>query len=269
MELNRRKEKGQIVIYNCQSGKWQKFGKPELPRSITSIILKEGVITDLVEDISNFRKNGDWYRNLGIPYRRGYLLFGPPGCGKSSFIRAVAGHLGLGICLLSLNDVNLNDQVINRLLNDSPGNCIIVIEDIDAAMPSREITTTSTNLSLTLSGLLNALDGIGSQEGRLLFMTTNKRDRLDPALVRPGRVDRYVEFGLANREQIEGFFMKVFPNAPTNLAKQISSIVPSHVYSMAELQKYFMFFREDPEAAVSNSERIQDLISETNSLLSP
>eukprot|EP01126_Amoeba_proteus_P034767 TRINITY_DN3478_c0_g1_i2.p1 TRINITY_DN3478_c0_g1~~TRINITY_DN3478_c0_g1_i2.p1 ORF type:complete len:137 (-),score=28.48 TRINITY_DN3478_c0_g1_i2:203-613(-) len=136
-------------------------------------------------------------------------------------------------------------------------------------MPSREITTTSTNLSLTLSGLLNALDGIGSQEGRLLFMTTNKRDRLDPALVRPGRVDRYVEFGLANREQIEGFFMKVFPNAPTNLAKQISSIVPSHVYSMAELQKYFMFFREDPEAAVSNSERIQDLISETNSLLSP
>eukprot|EP01127_Copromyxa_protea_P014552 TRINITY_DN4080_c0_g2_i1.p1 TRINITY_DN4080_c0_g2~~TRINITY_DN4080_c0_g2_i1.p1 ORF type:complete len:467 (+),score=95.73 TRINITY_DN4080_c0_g2_i1:13-1413(+) len=268
MELNRRKERGKVMIYTAKQGVWKKFGKPEYPRPMSSIILKEGVAESLLQDISNFRKNSDWYRSLGVPYRRGYLLFGPPGCGKSSFVRAVAGHFGLGICLLNLNNREISDQSINELLNETPRNCVIIIEDIDAAMPSRDLSdeescTAKHNPGLTLSGLLNALDGIGSQEGRLLFLTTNRKGKLDSALIRPGRVDKYIEFGLATRGQMARFFRKVFPNSEYDLARKMAESIPENTYSMAEIQKYLMIFRNDPELAVQNTNKIAEITSDT------
>ena len=77
---------------------------------------------------------------LGIPYRRGYLLHGPPGCGKSSFITALAGELSFGICVLNLSERGLTDDRLNHLLCVAPQNTIILLEDIDAAFLSREDT---------------------------------------------------------------------------------------------------------------------------------
>jgi chaperone BCS1 len=75
---------------------------------------------------------------IGIPYRRGYLLYGPPGCGKSSFITALAGHLDLGICILNLSDRSLSDDRLNHLLSSAPQQTIVLLEDVDAAFVSRE-----------------------------------------------------------------------------------------------------------------------------------
>lgn len=75
---------------------------------------------------------------VGIPYRRGYLLHGPPGCGKSSFITALAGELELGICVLNLSERGLTDDRLNHLLAVAPQQTIILLEDIDAAFASRE-----------------------------------------------------------------------------------------------------------------------------------
>lgn len=75
---------------------------------------------------------------LGIPYRRGYLLYGPPGCGKSSFISALAGELQFGICVLNLSERGLTDDRLNHLLAVAPQNTIILLEDIDSAFLSRE-----------------------------------------------------------------------------------------------------------------------------------
>lgn len=74
----------------------------------------------------------------GIPYRRGYLLHGPPGCGKSSFITALAGELEYGICVLNLSERGLSDDRLNHLLSVAPQNTIILLEDIDAAFVSRQ-----------------------------------------------------------------------------------------------------------------------------------
>lgn len=75
---------------------------------------------------------------IGIPYRRGYLLHGPPGCGKSSFITALAGELERGICVLNLSERSLTDDRLNHLLAIAPQQSIILLEDIDAAFVSRQ-----------------------------------------------------------------------------------------------------------------------------------
>lgn len=121
------------------------------------------------------------------------MLYGPPGTGKTSFTQAIAGALKLNICYLNLSGDRLCDDGLNRALNDAPAQSIILLEDIDGIFIKREYVDrngiTRSRRRVTFSGLLNALDGIRSQEGRILFMTTNHREKLDPALLRPGRCD--------------------------------------------------------------------------------
>jgi len=207
-------------------------------------------------------KAKSWYKSLGIPYRRGYLFYGPPGCGKSSFIKVLAGYFNLGICLVNLNSRDISDDNLNVLMNEAPSKSIIVIEDIDAAMASRDedgesVTNGKHNRNLTLSGLLNALDGIASQEGRLIFMTTNKKQHLDPALLRPGRVDRKAYFGLASHAQITEMFRLFFPDV--KLTEEFTAKIPANKFSMAEIQKYLMFFRENPQGALFYASKIAEI----------
>ena len=190
--------KGKTIMYVAMGHEWRQFGHPKKQRPLDSVVLDTGITDRLVKDCQEFIENVSWYSDRGIPYRRGYLLHGPPGCGKSSFITALAGHLDRGICVLNLSDRLLSDDRLNHLLAIAPQQTIILLEDIDAVFVSREETTEVKAAyqglnSVTLSGLLNALDGVASSEGRILFMTTNYLDRLDPALIRPGRVD-YKEY---------------------------------------------------------------------------
>lgn len=186
--------KGKTIMYTAMGHEWRQFGHPKKQRPLDSVVLDTGIANRIVNDCQEFIANVAWYSDRGIPYRRGYLLHGPPGCGKSSFITALAGELERGICVLNLSDRSLSDDRLNHLLAIAPQQTIILLEDIDAVFVSREETKEVKAAyqglnSVTLSGLLNALDGVASSEGRILFMTTNYLDRLDPALIRPGRVD--------------------------------------------------------------------------------
>ena len=93
----------------------------------------------------------------------------------------------------------MDDDGLNRALNESPGSSIILLEDIDALFVERHSVDRNSGGHhrggrVSFSGLLNALDGVRSQEGRISFMTTNHREKLDPALLRPGRADVHIEF---------------------------------------------------------------------------
>ena len=157
----------------------------------------------------------DWYIKNGIPYRRGYLLHGPPGTGKTSFICAVAGHLKLNLCYLNLSSGRLDDDGLNRALNDAPGGSIILLEDIDAIFVQRhKVSQEREGRHVTFSGLLNALDGVRSQEGQIVFMTTNHIENLDPALLRPGRADYHALLNNASHMQMKIMFKRIFPNNP-------------------------------------------------------
>src|SRR5438270_222739 len=101
---------------------------------------------------------------------------------------------------------------------------------------------------VTFTGLLNALDGVVASEGRVMFMTTNHIDRLDPALIRPGRVDVIQGLYYASRHQMHRIWEKFFPEHPELAEKFADCILPNTV-SMAYLQNYLMAYRGDPEAA--------------------
>lgn len=177
------------------------------PRPVESVVLDKNLTDQIVEDITTFQKSAAWYKTKGVPYRRGYLLYGPPGTGKTSFTQAVAGALKLDICYLNLSGDRLCDDGLNRALNDAPPQSIILLEDVDGIFIKREYVDGAgrrrNRRRVTFSGLLNALDGIRSQEGRILFMTTNHREKLDPALLRPGRCDMQVELNNASHHQME------------------------------------------------------------------
>lgn len=167
------KEKGRTVVFAAdQYGNWRRTRSRPV-RPLESVVMEPGVKLDVLRDVVEFLSSEGWYANRGIPYRRGYLFYGPPGTGKTSFVSALAGSLRLDIYVISLSNGGLTDDNLIELMSMTPARCVLLLEDVDAAFVSRE-TGSSGNEgkaggSLTFSGLLNAIDGVAAQEGRILW----------------------------------------------------------------------------------------------------
>lgn len=231
------KSEGKTTIYTAWNLDWRAFGNARKTRQLSSVVLTRGQRDRIVGDISAFLSRGQWYARRGIPYRRGYLLHGSPGSGKTSMVQALAGEMDLNICLLNLGERGLTDDRLTHLLSKAPERSILLLEDIDAAFPSRtaqderdgDNSTSRTSgssavgggnrpsgpereyqTSVTFSGLLNALDGVASGESRIVVMTTNHVERLDPALIRPGRVDLIEELGDADEGMVRDLFDRFY-----------------------------------------------------------
>lgn len=193
------------------------------PRSMESLILPDGILESLIEDVGSFLSNRAWYSGIGIPYRRGYLFEGIPGSGKSTTVAVIASHFRIPLYVLQPNSA-FSDGYLTRLLSDLPPRCVLLCEDIDAAFKKRKETDDSTQVggqpAVTFSGFLNAIDGIAASEGRLLFLTSNYVDKLDSALIRPGRIDMRVNFTHATQSQIVRMHHRFFPNSTPQEAEQ-------------------------------------------------
>ena len=179
-------------------------------RPLASVVLKAGQGEALLADLERFLTSRERYAQLGIPWRRGYLLYGPPGTGKTSLVTALASELRLNVCTLSLASPIVTDEKIHTLLAAVPQRSLLLIEDVDAFF--RERDAAHAQVKLSFSGFLNALDGVATQEGTVLFMTTNHIERLDPALIRAGRIDEQVELGWADEDQLRRLYLKFHPD---------------------------------------------------------
>ena len=226
------------------------------PRTVDSVILDENLANELIADARDFLGASDWYAGVGIPYRRGYLLHGPPGCGKTSFCQALAGALKLDICMLTLTNKRLDDNKLAECLRDAPTNAIVLLEDVDAVFVDRTVQNENRQSGVTFSGLLNALDGVASQEGRLFFMTTNHIEKLDPALIRPGRCDVKVEVRRASRSQAHRLFSRFFEGATDEDARAFADALPEYELSMAQLQGYLLEHKKDPAGALTHAQQL-------------
>lgn len=223
---------GKIAVYKPQhSSRWRR--ETFLPqRDRNTLHLEEGQMDRLIEDITNFRRSRSLYRELGMPWRRGYLLSGPPGTGKTTTAQVLAGELGLSIAVLSVASIRVSEDLFTDLFREAPENCLVVLEDIDAGFRNR----TAKMSRISFSALLNALDGLSSPEGTMIMMTTNHPDRLDPALLRPGRVDVHARLGLASCLQCEESYLRFFPGENSR-AELFASRVGDRRVSPAELQQ--------------------------------
>jgi chaperone BCS1 len=259
-----------LTIHRANHSYWTEQMK-RLPRPVDSVILADGIMDDLIQDAQKFLSRRQWYIQRGIPYRRGYLLHGPPGTGKSSAVVAVASALKMDIAMLSLGDSTLDDNAISELFSCIPINSLVLLEDVDCAFIERKEGDDKRS-KVTFSGLLNAIDGVAAGEGRILFATTNHIQRLDPALIRPGRIDRKLFIGYATPQQARELFLRFFPEADTEWANAFAERVPVGKTTMSTLQTHLLRFSDDPIGAVDQlesqieadrfEERMRDRISE-------
>jgi hypothetical protein len=185
-------------------------------RPLSSLTLDEALVREAMGDLDDFLSPA--YKAFcpvkGITYRRGWLLEGPPGNGKSSFITAIGSYLGAEVGIVSLNHKDLDDMTLRRLMEgaDEPTDPprLLVLEDVDCLFDQREGSKEGGS-RVTFSGLLNALDGVGAAENAIVIMTTNHPEKLDPALIRPGRVDRRFLFADPDDARIAAHYGKFFP----------------------------------------------------------
>lgn len=254
LELYLQEERQGIQARVASAGSWE-YLEPLPDRMADSVVLAEGVMEGLLEDLRSFLNDKKWYANLSIPHRRGVLLHGPPGSGKTSTILAVASELRCKLYWVPISASWMSDTVLMNLLLEVPERSIVVLEDIDAAFDGREVGKQGSK-NLTFSRLLNALDGVMSSQGRILFMTTNHPEKLDPALVRPGRIDLRVEIGLPTFEQRRRLFERFFPGDLRSL--EFAGLVPDTV-GMSALQELLLGCRYDSDKAVTMAKAYAEL----------
>lgn len=197
------------------------------PRLLDSIVLPAGEKEHLLNDIANFRRSKQRYSRLGVPYHRGYLFHGPPGTGKTSLVSAIAAHFGISIYTINLT--HFNDRTLMNAVNRVSPNSVLLFEDIDCMKSGKPRETTDAAVKakigtvsnesaanengVTLSGLLNVLDGFYAPTNVLFVMTTNHVEALDEALLRPGRIDYKLYLGKATDRQKVELYRKFFPEA--------------------------------------------------------
>lgn len=315
-QLHKDKERTMTIIRRPFTGgyssrlSWSRLtAKPR--RALDTVILdpdqKQAVLKDVEEYMDESTQN--FYGDHGIPYRRGYLFYGPPGCGKTSFCLALAAKFNLDVYVLTLLDHELQDSDLMSLMNQLPSPSLLLLEDIDTAGLSRKkpfaetagggaasfgmgmgggrrgkrrglpegavaaaTATADPGLDsdeeeqkqatrVSLSGLLNAIDGVAAPEGHILIMTTNKPHELDDALVRAGRISVKVAFMNASRQQAEEIFLRMYVDLPgehlvqtkadlKTLAENFADQLPEGDFSPAGLQDYLLVHKKDPQGAV-------------------
>ncbi|KAH6869237.1 P-loop containing nucleoside triphosphate hydrolase protein [Thelonectria olida] len=271
--------KNKTSVFRHRRDHWER-ATTVAARPLSTVILSDVQKQSFIKDVETFLspRTRQWNSTRSMPYRRGYLFYGPPGTGKSSLSLSVASRFDLDIYVVSIS--TLNNQTLEDLFAKLPPHCVVLLEDIDAAglthsrdaggeklCESGKLTDTK---SLTLEGLLNVIDGVGSQEGRLLIMTTNHIEKLDAALIRPGRIDQEVKFQLVDWDlstQIYRFVFEEVDEAESNpekrandqamverLADEFAAKVPEHEFSPAEILSFLIQYRDSPGCALENIE---------------
>jgi chaperone BCS1 len=246
----------EIAVLTIKDNVWKKTVITN-KRDMDTIFIPNRQKSALLGGIEKFIHNKDWYIKNGIPYQLGILLYGPPGTGKSSLIKAVASYFDKNICLLRASEL----EKIQEAIVDLPKESILVIEDIDSSNLVHHRDTKNTDQKIlvqsnslgrnardsklppNLSDVLNTFDGLLASPGRIMIMTTNHIEKLDPALIRPGRADLKLEIGYINTEAFSAFIRHFYGTAiqePYNLRSDtltISTIQSDYLMNNLSLEE--------------------------------
>lgn len=227
--------------------------QPLPKRDMASIVLEPSTKDSTIQHLETFFSGRDLYRACGKPFRTSLLFYGPPGTGKTSFIQGIASKYSLPLYYLILQ--GMGDAELLGAVSKVPRYSVMVIEDIDTAVVQWGAEGDATGCP-TGTGLLNAIDGLFSGDGRILIMTANDLSKLNYRLLRPGRIDRQVMIGNASQSQAKKLFCNVFKALEKGTseklgdqAERFAELIPGGEKSPASIQT-FLLDHTSPEQAL-------------------
>ncbi|MCK5018689.1 MAG: AAA family ATPase [Candidatus Peribacteraceae bacterium] len=211
------KDEGSLQVRLWDDSSYWSGAEGQPSRAETSIYLGRGIREKLWNAVNTFMTREDFYLKHGIPYHFGILLHGPPGTGKTSIVKTLASKLDQELCILKSADLSSLGEAAMKLQPKQ----IMLVEDFDSYCPTAkkdaaeegEDSTYAVFAKLAdsgLSSLLNNLDGVTSAHGRIAIFTTNHLDKIDPALLRPGRIDLKLKIGYVDDCAMDEFLKAFF-----------------------------------------------------------
>ncbi|CAG8444641.1 27270_t:CDS:2 [Dentiscutata erythropus] len=217
--------------YKRNNGNWNRVQYLSNLNSLETVVLDEPQEILLKKELDSFVNDKEFYKLIGVPYRYGFLLYGKPGTGKTSLINAISSYLSRDLYYLNLKEIK-NDNDMSAAFSSVPSNQIIVLEDVDTQSNvlykrdrspnhfnfiSEDVLKEKDDLDkykeiftfISLSNFLGCLDGQTLLEGTIIVMTTNHVEHLDPACIRPGRMDVHLNLEYCTHYQIKKMYHKI------------------------------------------------------------
>lgn len=244
--------KTQTVVLKLLGSSWRAKTFANAKRDMDTVVLQKDVKKKLINHFENFMEEEKWCTKFGIPWRTGIILEGPPGTGKTSFIKALADKYNKSIYIASSEQI-YSSSFSNAVMEIPPGS-VLVIEDIDAVNMNREMedndeiptfadpsyvqkAQSKESIMGNMSNALNALDGIVSAHGLITIATTNHINRLDKALIRPGRFDLIVRIDYMGKPEVEEYLSMVYDTNITIENDIIEGLSPAKLQKMVRENK--------------------------------
>ncbi len=245
-----------IFNHEAYGGEWFVNGARSV-KTMEHVIINDITKKQLIDDIQDFEKSKDIYKKMGIDHKRGYLFHGAPGGGKTSLAFAMAHLTNRNIFILNLSSLS-NDMALARCFKYLEQNSILLIEDIDAAFVKR-----NDGEQISFSMLLNCLDGAMSKEDIITVITTNHVEKLDPALIRAGRIDLKLEIQYPSHIEVAEFLKNFYSEKSNSIFFDHIKLIDEKTYhnnlSMADIQDVCLKNKHNITKSVSDISKLSKI----------